>query len=925
MTGTGSILAAGNTGLAVTGALISGGTLDLGNVHTNGTTNTTIDITNTGTTGPVLRGAVQNTGITSSAITLAAGNYGPLALGATTTANLSYNSATAGSLSGQSFKVVTNFDNVAPQTVNVTGAAYDLANPTISTTQPIAFGNVHVNATPSQTLSIANTTITNAAFQEGLDAAVTGTTGGVTTNGASITNLAAGAHASTAISVGIDTTTAGNKNGTATIGFTSNGSTTSHLASTPLTAQSVQITGAVYNLASSNVIAPINIVAHVGDGGGSVSQALTIENTAPTGAFSEGLDSSFGAYTPGGGDNLTRTFSGSITNLVAGSTDSTSMKATVSTATAGTFNGSTVVNQASNGATTSHLGITLLASQNVGLSGSITGGVFTFAAPTVNNTQPIDFGNVRINSSPASQSLSISNTARAASTTEALDGAVVSAPTGFNASGSFNGLAAGAPANTSIQVGMNTTAAGAQSGNVVLQFKSDGSATAGDGTVTTLTPNTSVAVTGAVFREANPTLNTPAVTLAARANTGLPTANVSVTNTSPDSFTEALKASFGTAPAGFTNTGSLGSNGLAAEGTNATGLTVGLASTATSGITTGTATVNFVSTGAGTENAADVSVGSANVSLTGKVYQTAVASITPSVSFGIVHVGDSVTPQIITVSNIASGALVDSIVGSMNVNGAPFSVSGGGTLGSGVTAGGNSGNALAVGLNTGTAGAYSGNANLTLASHDSDLADLALTTSPVTLSATVNNYAAVGLASTTKGSLTGGGSAYTLNLGTLTQGSGIVAAALAALNAALGPADALTLNSGDFTVISGGSEFGLTLNQVTDLAAGDTQDNAFDVSLDTNGTGTFEEVIQFDGFGSNDGGYDSNANVLDPTLTIEATVLPAGSGPPTGVPEPSSWLMLLSSLTGLGGIARPWRRARTGAPRSSTGALASVE
>jgi len=240
-------------------------------------------------------------------------------------------------------------------------------------------------------------------------------------------------------------------------------------------------------------------------------------------------------------------------------------------------------------------------------------------------------------------------------------------------------------------------------------------------------------------------------------------------------------------------------------------------------------------------------------------------------------------------------------------------VSGGRTLGGGVAGNnGNSGSELQVGLNTSTAGVYTGanagSATLTLASHDSDLADLPLTTGPVSLSATVNNYAVVGLASTTNGSLTGGHSAYTLNLGTLTQGSGFITAALTALNAALGPADDLTLNSGDFSVISGGGEFGLTLNQVTKLAAGATQGNALDVSLDTSGTGTFDEVITFDGIGSNDSGYSSNANVLDPTLTIEATVSP--SGPPTGVPEPSSWLVLLSALAGLGGIGRLRRGGR---------------
>ena len=920
VTGGGLILAAG-TGLSMTvsGTGVTGGgtptpTLALGNVHVGTALGGTFDINWAGTNAPVLRGGVGST----SGLSVSAPLFGPVSPGNSTPETVSATPTAAGALSGQTLSVKPNFDNVAAQTIGVTGAAYDLANPTISTTQPIAFGNVHVNATPSRSLSIANTTISSAAFQEGLDAAVTGTTGGVTTTGGPISNLAAGAPASTAIAVGINTTTAGDKSGTATIGFTSDGSTTSHLASTPLTAQNVQVTGAVYNLAQSSSIGPINLgVLHTNTG--TQTQNLSISNVAPAGSFTEGLDSSFGSYSNNGG-SITPTFNGSISNLSVATGVSNAMSVSVNTNTsgAGTINGTITIHQDSNG-TIDGLANTPLADQTPSVSGSVIATLTNLAVAVINNAQPISFGNVRINTATTAQAVSVTNGAPVSAFSEGLIGnATGTTGTGIIALGGFgsagNSPAAGQtnppnpPGSGSISVNIDTSSGGAKSGNAVIDFQSDGTGFSG-GTVTDLGA-TNVAVTGNVYRLANPTLNTPAVTLAARVNGPLTTANVSVSNTSPDIYTEALKASFGTAPTGFSNTGSLGSSGLAAQGTNASSLTVGLASTTTSGITTGTATLNYLSTGAGTDGAADIAPTHASdtVSLTGKVYQTAVASVTPGVSFGIVHVGDTVGAQTITVTNTATGALVDSITGGMNVSGAPFSVVGGGTLGGGVAGNnGSSGSALRVGLNTSTAGVYTGanagSATLTLASHDSDLADLALTTSPVTLSATVNNYAAVGLASTTRGSLTGGGSAYTLNLGTLTQGSGLISAALAALNAALGPADALSLgiDSTAYTVESG-SGFGLALNAFADLAAGDTQSNAFDVSLDTSGTGTFDEVIKFDGYGSNADYSDNNANVLDPTLTIEATVSP--SGPPTGVPEPSSWLMLLSALAGLGGIRR---------------------
>ena len=143
----------------------------------------------------------------------------------------------------------------------------------------------------------------------------------------------------------------------------------------------------------------------------------------------------------------------------------------------------------------------------------------------------------------------------------------------------------------------------------------------------------------------------------------------------------------------------------------------------------------------------------------------------------------------------------------------------------------------------------------------------------------MNNYAAVGLASTTRGSLTGGGAPHTGNLGTLTQGSGLISAALAALNAALGLADApsLGIDSTAYTVESG-SGFGLALNAFADLAAGDTLGQRLRrrrsipaaparSTRSSSSTATARMPTS----------SDNNANVLDPTLTIEATVSPSGA------------------------------------------------
>jgi hypothetical protein len=96
------------------------------------------------------------------------------------------------------------------------------------------------------------------------------------------------------------------------------------------------------------------------------------------------------------------------------------------------------------------------------------------------------------------------------------------------------------------------------------------------------------------------------------------------------------------------------------------------------------------------------------------------------------------------------------LTGSISAGGAPFS--GSGTLGSGLGPQSSS-SALEVALGTGTAGIFAGTANLALASHDSQLADLALATSQLLVSAQVNNYAALAFVKTGgQGSLSGNAS-----------------------------------------------------------------------------------------------------------------------------------------------------------------------
>ena len=200
----------------------------------------------------------------------------------------------------------------------------------------------------------------------------------------------------------------------------------------------------------------------------------------------------------------------------------------------------------------------------------------------------------------------------------------------------------------------------------------------------TLLASQNVQVTGAVYRLADPLLDTTSVTLAARVGDALPSASVSVTNSSPDAFTEGLDAAFGAAPAGFTATGSV--TNLAAGATDGSSLSVGLTSTASSQNLSSSVAVEFESTGAGTTGEADVSVGSTLVSLAGKVYEKAVALVQQVVDFGIVHVGELVAALGVSVTNDAPGAaLNDTLTGSIGGASGPFTAVG--NLGTGLLAG----------------------------------------------------------------------------------------------------------------------------------------------------------------------------------------------------------------------------------------------
>ena len=503
---------------------------------------------------------------------------------------------------------------------------------------PIDLGNVHVgDPLPSLPFAITNGAI-NDGFSEKLDASTTGSSGSINITGA-LNLLAPGAANNSSIAATLaSTSAAGHFTGSATLLPVSDGAGTSGLGLTSLAGIPLAASANVFRLAVPTIPSSINLGNfHVGDP--LPSAAFSLTNSAASDGFSEKLTAS--TSTPAGLIQI----SGAVSLLNAGGTNTSAIAAGLSsTAATGHFTGNATLSLLSDGAGTSGLGQTPLASIPLSASAS----VFRFAAP--NSISALNLGNFHVGDPLPSAAFSVTNTAANDTFSEKLDASAATPSGAIAIAGSFSLLAPGASNSSNITATLSSSAnAGHLTGSALLSPISNGTGTSNLGQ-TPLLPVT-LSASANVFRLAIPSLAITSLTLPnVHVGDPLPSAAFTLSNNDPnDGFSEKLNAAINASTGPVTLSGSALQ---IAPGASSNPLVATLGSTAAAGHFTGTASIASSSDGAGTSNLGQTTLASIPVSASANVFRLAAPGTIPAINLGNVHVGDPASAHF-TVSNTA--------------------------------------------------------------------------------------------------------------------------------------------------------------------------------------------------------------------------------------------------------------------------------
>ena len=382
------------------------------------------------------------------------------------------------------------------QTVQMTGDVYGYAVANTLGT-PVPLGNIHAgDSFVAQNVSVQNVA-PNTGYYENLEAAA----------GSWDVTILPGNSAN--LSAGIVDNTPGAKDVPVTVNFTSK-AIAAGLSDTPLSSQTVHVTGNVYGYAVANTLGTPIDLGNIHAGDSFVAQNVSVQNVAPNTGYYENLEAAAGSW------DVT-ILPGNSANLSAGIGDSTPGAKDVPVTVSFTSK-----------AIAAGLSDTPLGTQTV----HVTGNVYGYAVANTLGT-PIDLGNIHAGDSFVAQNVSVQNVAPNTGYYENLEAAA----------GSWDvTILPGNSANLSAGIVDNTP--GAKDVSVTVNFTSKAIAA---GLSDTPLGTQTVHVTGNVYGYAVAnTLGTPIDLGNIHAGDSFVAQNVSVQNVAPNTgYYENLEAAAG--------------------------------------------------------------------------------------------------------------------------------------------------------------------------------------------------------------------------------------------------------------------------------------------------------------------------------------------------------------------------------------------
>ena len=339
---------------------------------------------------------------------------------------------------------------LAPQSIQVTGIAYEYAAPLVPVTVDVGKVRLGLATSAFQTFQAASVAIANQAtsstYGESLAAAwSTPQSSNVVTAGTIVTPIAPGGSSSILTTSLSTPVSAGLQSGSATLALTSVAVSSSGLGNTILSPATIGVTGTAYNAAVGSIALANQVIdlGHVRVGQAFAARSIQVSNTAVTGAFTEVLDAVFDASDAG------VVASGSVAGLVAGSSSQAMSVNWSQTATAGVFNKNTTIRMSTSG---SGLTPEAVGTQLIQITATVDE-IASIVAPS-----PVYSGRVHVGGSFNQVDVAVTNGV-AGATLENLSVAVKTSalPAGLSGWGSASGLAAGQTSANGIQAQITDT------------------------------------------------------------------------------------------------------------------------------------------------------------------------------------------------------------------------------------------------------------------------------------------------------------------------------------------------------------------------------------------------------------------------------------------------------------------------------------